>query len=82
MLAGGSSWSRYAVEAGGTCGRTRKLARAFLESILTGKDVTHAFLEYGYALAEKATGAALEIIPDDNLELAEQTFDWQIWKRS
>ena len=58
------------------------IARAFLESILTGKDVALSFLEYGYALAKEATGADLEIIPDDLLELAEQTFDWQRWMRS
>jgi len=53
------------------------LARAFLESILAGKDIAKLFFNHVNNLAE-ARGIELEdFAPDDIWDEADRTFDWQ-----
>jgi putative phosphoesterase len=53
------------------------LGRAFLETILSGEDISHLFFNHVNNLA-KARGIELEdFVPDDIWEEAENTFDWQ-----
>lgn len=58
------------------------IARAFLESILSGCDVARAFFKHAHELAAQANYREKEFIPDEILELADRTFVWQTWKRS
>lgn len=54
------------------------LARAFLESILTGRNVPMQFLAYAHRLAAEAGFADGDIVPDSIYERATQTYDWSV----
>lgn len=53
------------------------LARAFLRSIETGRDVALAFLSYAYDLAKAEEGADCEFVPDAAWQRAAATFAWE-----
>jgi len=52
------------------------LAKAFLLSNETGRNVGKSFLKYAYRLAAEAGHAGCEVVPDDIWERAAETFDW------
>lgn len=54
------------------------LARAFLLSIETGKDVSWHFLTFAYRLADQAGFSQHKIIPDEIWEQATRQFDWRL----
>jgi len=53
------------------------LARAFLLSIETGRNVGVYFLQYAYDLATKAGFEDCDVVPDDIWDRAVATFDWE-----
>lgn len=53
------------------------LARSFLLSIETGKDVSMYFLNYAYQQASQAGYPDCEYIPDDIWDAAAESFDWE-----
>ena len=52
------------------------LARSFLRSIETGKNVADWFLSYAFDLAAKAGYRGHRVVPDEIWEQAATTFDW------
>jgi putative phosphoesterase len=52
------------------------IARSFLCGINTGKDITAMFLRFLYQLAYKEGYRDFKVVPDEVLELAEKTWDW------
>lgn len=57
---------------------TRPLARAFLESILTGENTAWGFIGYAYYLAENAGYINLKAVPDEVWLAAEETYPWAV----
>ena len=53
------------------------LARSFLLSIESGRNVADEFLTYAYRLKQDAQMNATEFIPDDIWEQAGRSFDWE-----
>jgi putative phosphoesterase len=53
------------------------LARAFLLSIQTGRNVSLAFLEHAYGLAAQGGHGQCDAVPDEVWDKAELTFDWE-----
>ncbi|MEA3327273.1 MAG: metallophosphoesterase family protein, partial [Chloroflexota bacterium] len=56
---------------------TRPLARAFLESILTGENTGLEFILYAFDVAKKAGFHHLEAVPDEIWLGAEASFPWR-----
>jgi putative phosphoesterase len=54
------------------------LARAFLLSIQTGRNVSLAFLDHAYGLAAAEGHGQCQVIADEVWDRAALTFDWQI----
>ena len=53
------------------------LARAFLLSIETGRNVPRAFLEHAYRLSAQAGSPQVSAVPDEIWERADAMFDWE-----
>ena len=56
---------------------TRPLARAFLESILTGENTGLEYILYAFDIAKKAGYCDLEAVPDEIWLGAEASFPWR-----
>ena len=56
---------------------TRPLARAFLESILTGENTGLEYILYAFDVAKKAGYRDLEAVPDEIWKGAETNFPWR-----
>ena len=69
---------RQVFDATGFLEANRPLARAFLESILTGENTGWGFIAYAYYLAEQAGCTALKAVPDAFWLSAEETYPWTI----
>ena len=54
------------------------LAKAFLLSIETGRNIALDFLSYAYGLAANAGVKDCEVVPDDLWEQAAAAFDWDV----
>ena len=54
------------------------LARSFLRSIETGKNVAEWFLHYAYRMAKEAGFGDLKVVPDEIWERADEAFDWEV----
>jgi hypothetical protein len=52
------------------------LARSFLHSIKTGRDMAGMFLRFMYQLTHKKGYRNFEVVPDEVLELAAKKWDW------
>ncbi len=52
------------------------LAKAFLNSVETGQNVSEDFLKHAYQLAWEAGAKDCEVVPDEIWDLAVQTFNW------
>jgi putative phosphoesterase len=57
------------------------LARSFLRSIETGRNVAEWFLRYAYGLAAEAGHKGHSVVPDEIWERAATTFDWEATTR-
>jgi hypothetical protein len=57
------------------------LARSFLLSIETGRNVAEDFLSHAYGLAARAGFADCHAVPDAAWEQASETFDWEKSRR-
>jgi putative phosphoesterase len=67
---------RRAFEDSGLLQAGGALARAFLLSIETGRDISMFFLKYAYHKAAEAGYPDCEYVPDDIWESAAASFDW------
>jgi predicted phosphodiesterase len=67
---------RRAFEDSGLLQAGGALARAFLLSIETGRDISMFFLKYAYRKAAEAGYPDCEYVPDDIWESAAASFDW------
>lgn len=56
------------------------VTRGFLLSMETGRDVTLAFLNFAFELANKAGYTQCKYLPDQILDQADQEFPWNTWK--
>ena len=52
------------------------LARSFLTSINTGKDIAGMFLRFSFQIANQKGYRDFEVVPDEILDLAEKKWDW------
>ena len=68
---------RAAFAASGLLDEGGALARAFLRSIETGRDVALAFLSHAYSLAKAEGCGDCEFVPDGAWQRAADTFDWE-----